>query len=51
MPEIPEQEELENLIRALIKQADDRLQRQLDGRRRKSESPHDQVQDDFIEAS
>ena len=56
MPEIPERAELESLIRALIKQADDRLQRQLDGVRRKSERPHEQAQDNvtqntFTEAS
>jgi hypothetical protein len=37
MPEIPEAAELDRLIRALSKQADDRLQRQLDGLRRESE--------------
>ena len=37
MPEIPETAELDRLIRALSKQADDRLQRQLDGLCRKSE--------------
>ena len=31
MPEIPESAELDRLIRALSKQADDRLQRRLDG--------------------
>jgi len=37
LPEIPETAELDRLIRALSKQADDRLQRQLDGLCRKSE--------------
>jgi hypothetical protein len=37
MLEIPESAELDRLIRALCKQADDRLQRQLDDLRRESE--------------
>jgi hypothetical protein len=37
MPEIPETAELDRLIRALSKQSDDRLQRQLDDLRRESE--------------
>jgi len=49
MPEIPERAELEALIRALIKQADDRLQRQLDGVSRKSERPREQAPDNVTE--
>jgi hypothetical protein len=44
MPDIPESAELEALIAALIKQAGDRLQRQLDDVRRHAESAHDQAQ-------
>jgi hypothetical protein len=37
MPQIPESAELDRLIRALSKQADDRLQHQLDSLRRESD--------------
>jgi hypothetical protein len=51
MPDIPEATELEALIRALIKQADDRLQRQLADVRRRADSTHDQTHDAFTGAS
>jgi len=44
MPEIPEAAELDRLIRALSKQADDRLQRQLDVLRRQSECDYSIVE-------
>ena len=40
MPQIPETEELEALISALIRQASDRLQRQLNDVRRQADSAH-----------
>jgi hypothetical protein len=44
MPEIPETAELDRLMRALGKQADDRLQRQLDDLRRESERDYSIVE-------
>jgi len=41
MPQIPETEELEALISALIRQASDRLQRQLNDVRRQADSAHE----------
>ena len=52
MPDIPETAELESLIAALIRQASDRLQRQLDDVcPRHAESAHDQAQDTLTEVS
>jgi len=51
MPEIPESAELERLIRALIQQADERLQRQLDFLRRRGERTRDQAPDTLTDAS
>jgi len=50
MPDNPESAELEQLIRALIQQADERLQRQLDFLRRRAERTRDQAQDEFSDA-
>ncbi len=52
MPDIPETAELEALIASLIRQASDRLQRQLnDACPRRAESAHDQTQDALTEVS
>jgi hypothetical protein len=45
MPEIPETAELEVLISALIRQASDRLQRQLNDVRRQAEGAHKQARE------
>jgi hypothetical protein len=51
MPETPETADLEALIEALIRKANDRLRRQLDDVRRHAESAQDQTQDTLTGAS